>query len=52
LVRSEPMAGKVWRTGAMRPPIWGKQSSKEGKDLPAGKWQFIYQANEGVDHNF
>jgi hypothetical protein len=21
LVRSEPMAGKVWRTGAMRPPI-------------------------------
>lgn len=45
----EPMAGKVWRTGANEATVFEvSQAVKvEGKDLPAGKYALFTIANEG-----
>jgi hypothetical protein len=45
----EPMAGKVWRTGANEATVFevSKDVKIEGKDLPAGKYALFTIANEG-----
>jgi hypothetical protein len=45
----EPMAGKVWRTGANEATVFevSKPVKIEGKDLPAGKYGLYSIANEG-----
>jgi len=45
----EPMAGKVWRTGANEATVFQvtKAVKVEGKDLPAGKYSLFTVANEG-----
>jgi len=45
----EPMAGKVWRTGANEATVFqvSKAVKVEGKDLPAGKYSLFTVANEG-----
>ena len=45
----EPMAGKVWRTGANEATVFevSKAVKVEGKDLPAGKYGLFTIANEG-----
>ena len=45
----EPMAGKVWRTGANEATVFevSKDVKVEGKDLPAGKYALFTIANEG-----
>ena len=45
----EPMAGKVWRTGANEATVFDvtKAVKVEGKDLPAGKYSLFTVANEG-----
>jgi Protein of unknown function (DUF2911) len=45
----EPMAGKVWRTGANEATVFevSKAVKVEGKDLPAGKYALFTIANEG-----
>jgi len=45
----EPMAGKVWRTGANEATVFevSKPVKVEGKDLPAGKYSLFTIANEG-----
>lgn len=45
----EPMAGKVWRTGANEATTFeiSKAVKVEGKDLPAGKYALFTIANEG-----
>ena len=45
----EPMAGKVWRTGANEATVFEvSQAVKvEGKELPAGKYALFTIANEG-----
>ncbi|MFC0771718.1 DUF2911 domain-containing protein [Terrimonas alba] len=44
----EPMAGKVWRTGANEATVFevSKDVKVEGKDLPAGKYALFTIANE------
>jgi len=45
----EPMAGKLWRTGANEATVFevSKAVKVEGKDLPAGKYALFTIANEG-----
>ena len=45
----EPMAGKVWRTGANEATVFdvSKAVKVEGKDLPAGQYSLFTVANEG-----
>ena len=45
----EPMAGKVWRTGANEATVFeiSKAVKVEGKDLPAGKYALFTIADEG-----
>lgn len=45
----EPIAGKVWRTGANEATVFevSKAVKVEGKDLPAGKYALFTIANEG-----
>ena len=45
----EPMAGKVWRTGANEATVFevSKAVKVEGKDLPAGKYSLFTVANDG-----
>jgi len=46
----EPMAGKVWRTGANEATVFevNKDVKVEGKALPAGKYS-LYSINNGDD---
>ena len=45
----EPMAGKLWRTGANEATVFEVSNAVkiEGKDLPAGKYALFTIANEG-----
>src|SRR5688572_24519548 len=45
----EPMAGKVWRTGANEATTFdvNKTVKVEGKELPAGKYSLFTIADEG-----
>jgi hypothetical protein len=45
----EPMAGKLWRTGANEATVFevSKAVKVEGKDLPAGKYALFTIAKEG-----
>lgn len=45
----EPMAGKVWRTGANEATVFevSKDVTVEGQTLPAGKYALFTIANEG-----
>lgn len=45
----EPIAGKVWRTGANEATVFevSQAVNVEGKDLPAGKYALFTIANEG-----
>ena len=45
----EPMAGKLWRTGANEATVFevSKAVKVEGKDLPAGKYALFTIANDG-----
>lgn len=45
----EPLAGKVWRTGANNATVFeiSKDVTVEGKALPAGKYGLFTIANEG-----